>query len=99
MINNQQHFSTNYHEGFNMRYLTILMACLLSLPAGAMDYPDSRRENTSNSYHAVEVADPYQWLEDWSSAEVKAWSASQNKVAMNSMARNGPYFCSRGTCM
>jgi prolyl oligopeptidase len=48
-----------------------------------MDYPDSRRENTTNSYHGIKVADPYQWLEDWSSAEVKAWSGQQNAVARN----------------
>lgn len=56
---------------------------LLSLPAMAFDYPQSRRENTSDTYHGVAVKDPYQWLEDWSSEEVKAWSASQNEVARN----------------
>src|SRR6056300_1283962 len=63
-------------NGFGMTLLVFL-----SLSAFAFDYPESRRENTTNSYHGVEVADPYQWLEDWSSEEVKAWSASQNEVA------------------
>jgi prolyl oligopeptidase len=57
------------------------LSALLSLSAFAFGYPESRRENTTNSYHDVQVADPYQWLEDWSSEEVKAWSAGQNEVA------------------
>ncbi len=64
-----------------MRYLTVLLLSALILPALATDYPETRREATTNNYHGVEVADPYQWLEDWSSPEVKAWSAGQNTVA------------------
>jgi prolyl oligopeptidase len=52
-----------------------------TLPVKALDYPETRRANTTNSYHGVTVSDPYQWLEDWSSNEVKTWSADQNKVA------------------
>jgi len=61
----------------------ILLIGFLSLPAMAFDYPQTRRENTSDTYHGVTVNDPYQWLEDWSLKEVKAWSASQNEVARN----------------
>jgi prolyl oligopeptidase len=64
-----------------MRYLTAFLCFLLTVPAWAMDYPKSRRVDTVNSYHGVEVQDPYRWLEDWSAPEVKAWSASQNEVA------------------
>ena len=64
-----------------MRLMTLVLVNLLIFPAMAMDYPDTRREDTSNSYHEVKVEDPYQWLEDWSSNEVKSWSADQNQVA------------------
>jgi prolyl oligopeptidase len=65
----------------DMQYLNALLIILIATPAWAMDYPDTRRVDTVNTYHGVEVSDPYQWLEDWSSGEVKAWSASQNQVA------------------
>ena len=64
-----------------MRHLFIFLTCLLTMPVWAMDYPETRRENTTNTYHGIRVSNPYQWLEDWSSAEVKAWSVSQNEVA------------------
>jgi len=62
------------------RSLFVLLV-FLAFPAMAFDYPDSRRESTTNTYHEVVIDDPYQWLEDWSSAEVKTWSAEQNSVA------------------
>ena len=61
----------------------LILLCFFTLPVAALDYPESRRENTTNTYHELKVADPYQWLEDWSSTEVKSWSASQNEVARN----------------
>jgi len=64
-----------------MRYLLFTLLAFLAMPVQAFDYPESRREGTTNSYHDVVVADPYQWMEDWSSTEVKTWSAAQNEVA------------------
>lgn len=43
----------------------IMVLGFLSLPAMALDYPQARRENTTDTYHGVKVEDPYQWLEDW----------------------------------
>ena len=34
-----------------------------------------------DTYHGVDVPDPYQWLEDWDNPDVKAWSAGQNDAA------------------
>jgi len=59
----------------------LILPVFLTLPADAFDYPESRRDDTTNTYHDVSVADPYQWLEDWSSSEVKNWSVRQNEVA------------------
>lgn len=64
-----------------IHFFTLVLPIFIALPANAFDYPESRREDTTNTYHDVSVADPYQWLEDWSSSEVKAWSARQNEVA------------------
>ena len=64
-----------------MRHLLLITSLIFVSPIQALDYPDTPREETVNTYHEVQVKDPYQWLEDWSSEDVKAWSARQNAVA------------------
>ena len=39
--------------------------------------PPTRREDVVDTLHGRAVADPYRWLEDGTSAEVRAWSAAQ----------------------
>ncbi len=45
-----------------------------------MNIPQTRRDNTIENYHGTQVADPYRWLEDASSAETQAWSEAQAAV-------------------
>lgn len=63
-----------------MRTILIGFTVLFCLYAHAYEYPETREEATANTYHGVQVKDPYQWLEDWSSEEVNDWSAAQNAV-------------------
>ena len=48
-----------------MRPITIILTCLLAMTVFAADIPETRREAITDTYHGVEVADPYRWLEDW----------------------------------
>ncbi|MFN3648132.1 MAG: prolyl oligopeptidase family serine peptidase [Armatimonadota bacterium] len=43
-------------------------------------YPETRRESVTDLLHGVEVADPFRWLEDSESEEVRAWTEAQNAV-------------------
>lgn len=51
--------------------------------APMISYPKTRRENQVDTYHGVEVSDPYRWLEGdvRESTEVAEWVEQQNKVA------------------
>src|SRR5688572_7631457 len=43
-------------------------------------YPESKKVDQVDDYFGTKVADPYRWLEDETSNEVKAWIEAQNKV-------------------
>ncbi|MGZ8737305.1 MAG: prolyl oligopeptidase family serine peptidase [Nocardioides sp.] len=45
------------------------------------DYPETRRDDTVDTLHGRDIADPYRWLEDPDSAETRAWVAAQNTVS------------------
>jgi prolyl oligopeptidase len=52
-----------------------------------LTYPPTRRSDTSDVLHGVTVADPYRWLEDGKSDEVKAWSTDQNTLARSVLSK------------
>ncbi len=43
-------------------------------------YPESKKVEQVDDYFGTKVADPYRWLEDETSSEVKAWVEDQNRV-------------------
>ena len=64
-----------------VRTLLLLAGLGTWTAALTMEYPDTRTEDTRNTYHGQTVPDPYQWLEDWDEEEVKTWSRAQNATA------------------
>ncbi|NGP75448.1 S9 family peptidase [Balneolaceae bacterium YR4-1] len=50
-------------------------------PSGVdIQYPETKKVDTVDTYFGTEVADPYRWLEDDNSAETEAWVEAQNEV-------------------
>lgn len=52
-----------------------------------LTYPRTRVVNQVDRYHGVEVHDPYRWLEDPDSPEVRAWIEEQNRVTASFLER------------
>jgi prolyl oligopeptidase len=46
--------------------------------AKSLPYPPTRVDNVVDTLHGVAVADPYRWLEDGGSPEVKTWMTDQD---------------------
>src|SRR5260370_27705430 len=43
-------------------------------------YPPTKKDNVIDVLHGVKIVDPYRWLEDGDSDDVKAWVDEQNKL-------------------
>lgn len=71
--------------------LSGLAACATARgPAGGAPLPPlpaTRRQALVETLHGLQVADPYRWLEDAQSPEVKAWMAAQDAHARAVLAR------------
>lgn len=62
----------------------LLLACLLlaaaPVAAQSLSYPEARRVAQVDTYHGVEVADPYRWMENLESEELRMWLQAQDKI-------------------
>lgn len=56
-------------------------------PGTPLPYPASKKVDQVDTYHGVQVADPYRWLEDGNSADTAAWIAAQNKLTQSYLAQ------------
>lgn len=45
-----------------------------------IDYPDTRRSDHVDTYHGVEVHDPYRWMEDMKSEQTLEWISKQESI-------------------
>jgi prolyl oligopeptidase len=71
-----------------MKHISALLTMTLLMshpfPADAGDpkrvYPPARTENVVEKIHGVAVADPYRWLEDGTSPEVREWVEKENAL-------------------
>ena len=71
-----------------MRFMIITASILATVTALAADHPSTRREMVVDTYHEVQVEDPYRWLEAGSSEEVVTWTAAQNAAARKLLDRH-----------
>lgn len=66
-----------------MRQLTpVILSLLLAGVAHAqrLTYPPAPRGDTVDDYHGTPVADPYRWMEEESSPELKEWIDGENDL-------------------
>ena len=65
------------------------LACADRSPAPSrFAYPPARTVAVVDDYHGTKVPDPYRWLEDLSSEEVRGWASAQNSLAVAMLRQN-----------
>ena len=52
-----------------------------------MNYPQTRMDNTVDTYFGTQVSDPYHWLEDDRSAETAQWVKAQNDFTFGYLSK------------
>lgn len=68
--------------------LSLLASCTQNRKGGEpVNYPETKKCDTVDTYFGVEVADPYRWLEDDYSEETAAWVESQNRLTQNYLSQ------------
>ncbi len=55
--------------------------CHSQRAASRTPYPPAPKQTVIDTYHGVEVADEYRWLEDLAKPETQAWVAQQNQLS------------------
>ncbi|OAB58547.1 prolyl endopeptidase [Phormidium willei BDU 130791] len=51
-------------------------------------YPQARQSDQVDTYHGLEIPDPYRWLEDSDSEETRAWIEAQNELTFGFLTKN-----------
>lgn len=70
----------------NLIYIVIIAGVIMMQSCGnekRIKYPETKRGNVTDNYFGTQVADPYRWLENDTSAETEDWVNRENKVTFD----------------
>src|SRR3954452_12387266 len=68
------------------RLILVLLVAVTLIPTGALllaqrlAYPPTAKGDVVDDYFGTKVADPYRWMEDLNSADLKQWVDAENAV-------------------
>jgi prolyl oligopeptidase len=65
----------------------IAPAAFSDVRSSSLAYPDARKAEQVDDYFGTAVADPYRWMEDVDSAEVKTWVDAENELTQSYLAQ------------
>lgn len=61
-------------------YWSMILLTLASQAGFSFKYPAAKQESVLDTYHGVQVKDPYRWLENNESQETRDWIEAENKL-------------------
>src|SRR5262249_38634869 len=60
--------------------LSVFFLAAIVTVVGQLAYPSARKGDTVDDYFGTKIADPYRWMEDLNSPELKRWIDAENTV-------------------
>jgi prolyl oligopeptidase len=73
------------------RFLMVCVACAAWLTSAAAQtsfkYPQPRKADVADTYFGTRVADPYRWMENLNSPELKTWIDEENAITVRHLDR------------
>jgi prolyl oligopeptidase len=70
-----------------MNSISVESALSSAEKAPALDYPAARTVEQTDDYFGTAVSDPYRWMEDVDSAELKTWVDAENELTQSYLAQ------------
>jgi prolyl oligopeptidase len=65
----------------------ILLTLMSTASAQTLTYPPAHKVDQTDTYFGTKVADPYRWMEDVDSPEVKTWVDAENTLTQSWLAQ------------
>jgi len=64
-------------------FLTVIVLSIACTSFAQLNYPFARKTDHIDDYFSTKVEDPYRWMEDLNSPELKTWVEEENKVTFS----------------
>ncbi|MCI0472663.1 MAG: prolyl oligopeptidase family serine peptidase, partial [Ignavibacteria bacterium] len=64
-------------------FLTVIVLFIACTSFAQLNYPNARKTDHTDDYFGTKVEDPYRWMEDLNSSELKTWIEEENKVTFS----------------
>ena len=68
------------YRSIKILFIITVILCVCCERKEKIEYPETKRIAHYDEYHGKKIHDPYRWLEDETSEEVKQWIEAQNTV-------------------
>src|SRR5215831_17517146 len=69
------------------RFLLSFLWLLPLFLQAQLNYPQAKKEIVVDNYNGIKVEDPYRWMEDENSPDVKDWVEKENAVTQSYLSK------------
>ena len=72
-----------FRKAVSLVAVCAVMASSLAAQSSKFNYPQAKRVDQTDDFHGVKVADPYRWMEETDSPDMKSWIEAENKITQD----------------